>query len=262
MSEHAATITRPSQTRATAYHMPADSQVNVGGFERVLSVIGGGALALYGLRRSLPHLMLLLGGGALVYRGLTGHCSAYQVMGVDTAHQDPDHGLTLAATITVNKPAAEVYRFWRDVENHPRFMKHLASVVSTGEKRSHWVARGPLHIPLTWDAELVEDRENTTLAWRSLPGADVDNTGTVHFRELPDGRGTEVRLRLAYAPPGGVAGVALAKLFKTLTVQQLQEALRHFKYIIEAGEAPTIANQPTAAASRMQDTLREREIQV
>jgi len=242
--------------------MPADYHVNVGGFERVLSVLGGGALTLYGLRRSLTPLMLLLGGGALMYRGFTGHCPAYEAMGVHTVHQDPEHGVTLEATITVNKPAAEVYRFWRQVENHPRFMRHLESVVSTGEKRSHWVARGPLHLPLTWDAELVEEHANTLLSWRSLLAADVDNTSTVRFRELPNGRGTEVRFRLTYAPPGGVAGVALAKLFKTLTVQQLQEALRHFKYIIEAGEAPTIANQPTAAASRMQDTLREREIQV
>ena len=258
MSEHAATITRPPQTQDAEYHLPADSQVNVGGFERVLSVIGGGALALYGLRRSLPHLMLLLGGGALVYRGLTGHCPAYQVIGVDTARQDPEHGITLAATITVNKPAAEVYRFWRQVENHPRFMQHLESVVSMGENRSHWVARGPLHTPLAWDAELVEERDNAVLSWRSLPGADVDNSSTVRLRELPNGRGTEVRLRLAYAPPGGVAGVALAKLFNTLTVWQLQEELRHFKHIIEAGETPTIANQPAAAASRMKDALTER----
>ena len=113
-------------------------------------------------------------------------------------------------------------------------------------------------MPLTWDAELVEERDNAVLSWRSLPGADVDNISTVRFRELPNGRGTEVRLRLAYAPPGGVAGVALAKLFKALTVQQLEEELRHFKHIIEAGETPTIANQPTAAASRMKDALTER----
>jgi len=249
MAEHAATITRPPQTRAAADHMAADSQVNVGGFERVLSVIGGGALTLYALRRSLPHLMLLLSGGALMYRGLTGHCAAYQVMGVDTASQDPEQGITLEATITVNKSAAEVYRFWHHVENHPRFMRHLESVVSTGEKRSHWVARGPLPVLLTWDAELVEECANTLLSWRSLPGADVDNTGTVRLRELPNGRGTEVRLRLAYAPPGGVAGVALVRLFKTLTVRQLKEELRRFKHIIEAGETPTIAHRPAAARS-------------
>lgn len=244
MSENAAIITRPPQERGTEYHMPADSRVNVGDLERTLSVLGGGALALYGLRHALPHLMLLLGGSALIYRGLTGHCPVYQAMEVDTASQHPEHGITLEATITVNKPAAVVYRFWRHLENHPRFMRHLESVVSTGEKRSHWMAQGPLHVPFTWDAELVEECENVLLSWRSLPGGDVDTTETVHLRELPNGRGTEVRFQLTYAPPAGVAGVALAKLFKTLTVRQLKEELRRFKHIVEMSETPMVANQP------------------
>src|SRR5215831_6328375 len=133
MSEHLATMPMAQYARATEYHRPADSYVNVGDFERVLSVIGGGVLALYGLRRSLGHLMLMLGGGALIYRGLTGHCGAYQTMGITTANQEPSHGTTLEATITVNKPAPEVYRFWRHLENHPRFMRHLESVLSLGE---------------------------------------------------------------------------------------------------------------------------------
>jgi uncharacterized membrane protein len=262
MSEHTTTMARPQQTQATEYHRAVDSGVNVGDFERVLSVIGGGALALYGLRRSLGNLMLMLGGGALIYRGLTGYCAAYQAVGITTANQAPGHSSTLEATITVNKPAPEVYRFWRHLENYPRFMKHLELVVSIGEKRSHWVARGPLHMPLIWDAELLEERDNTLLSWRSLSGADVDHMGTVRFRELPNGRGTEVRLRLAYALPGGMTGVALAKFFQTLTVGQLKEDLRHFKQIIEAGETPTIANQPAAAAPSMSRTRREREVRV
>ena len=269
MSEHVATITRPPhagvntpETRVAAYHQLADSEVNVGGVERALSVLGGGALALYGLRRSLPGLLVMLGGGILMYRGFTGHCPAYQAMDINTASQDPERGITLEAAITVNKPAAEVYRFWRQVENHPRFMQHLESAVSIDETRSHWTARGPLHMSLAWDAELVEERANALLTWRSLPGADVDNSVTVRLRELPNGRGTEVRLHLAYAPPGGVAGVALAKLFKTLTVRQLREALRHCKHIIEAGETPTIAHQPAAPAARRQHTGTESEVSV
>lgn len=260
MSEHTATITRPPQTRAAEYHLHTNSQVNVGGLERVLSVVGGGALVLYGLRRSLTPLVLLLGGGVLMSRGLTGHCPAYEAMGVDTASQALERGMTLEATITVHKPAADVYHFWRQVDNYPRFMQHLESVVSTGEQSAHWVARGPLHLPLAWDAELVEARDNTVLTWRSLPGADVDNMLTVRLRELPNGRGTEVRLRLAYAPPGGVAGLALARLFKTLSVRQLQEELRHFKHLIETGETPTIAHQPAASASRRQHALAGREV--
>ena len=261
MSEHTTTMTRPQQMRATEYHRAADSWVNVGDVERLLSVIGGGALALYGLRRSLGNLMLMLGGGALIYRGLTGYCAAYQAMGITTANQEPSHSTTLEATSTVNKPASEVYSFWRHLENYPRFMRHLDAVVSIGEKRSHWVARGPLHMPLIWDAELVEERENTLLSWRSLPGSDIDTMGTVRFRELPNGRGTEVRLRLTYAMPGGMTGVALAKFFKTLTAGQLQEDLRHFKQIIETGETPTIAHQP-AVTSSLWRARREREVRV
>jgi len=253
MSEHPGTITRPQQTPAAEHHMPADYRINVGNFERALSVIGGGALVLYGLRRSLGNLSLMLGGGALMYRGFTGHCAAYEAMGVSTANQDAGPGILLESTITVNKPVAEVYRFWRQVENHPRFMTHLESVVSQGERHSHWMAKGPLHMPLTWDADLIEERPNTLLSWRSVPGADVDYMGTVRLRELPDGRGTEVRLRLEYAPPGGIAGVALAKLFKTLTVRQLKEDLRRFKQIIETGETPTTTHQPVATASSMRE---------
>lgn len=231
-----------SSTRSLGY---TRSQVNVGDLERMLSLLGGVALALYGLRRSWGHLALIAGGGALIYRGLTGYSTTYQALGVNTASPNTSHGMRLEAAITVNKPAVEVYRFWRRLENHPRFVQHLQSVASTSEKHSHWVAQVPSQMPVTWDAEIVEDRENALLSWRSLPGADVDHTGTVRFQELPNSRGTEVHVRLEYAPPGGIAGVAIARLFKTLTVRQLREDLRRFKQIIEAGELPTTARQPS-----------------
>jgi uncharacterized membrane protein len=109
------------------------------------------------------------------------------------------------------------------------------------------VAKAPLHVPIEWDADIVAERENAMLSWRSLPGADVDHAGTVRFRELPNGRGTEVRVRLEYAPPGGMVGVAVAKLFKTLSERQLREDLRRFKQIIETGETPTTAAHPGIA---------------
>jgi uncharacterized membrane protein len=201
-------------------------------------------LALYGLRRSLGNLALIAGGGALIYRGFTGWCAVYEALHLSTTSADTGPGMTLEAAITVHKPAAEVYRFWRRLENHARFVTHLKSVVSTGEKRSHWVAKLPMQQPVAWDAEIVEERQNALLAWRSMPGADIDHAGTVRFRELPNGRGTEVRLRLVYAPPGGQAGLAVANLFKSLTAQQLQEDLRHCKQLIETGEMPTVADQP------------------
>lgn len=258
MAEYAETSPRPPQARTPTPYVPDNQHANVGDFERILSLLGGGTLLLYGLRRSLGHLMLMFGGGALMYRGLTGYCPAYQAIGVSTVSPDSAPGILLEATITVNKTAAEVYRFWHRVENHPRFMQHLESVVSLGDKRARWAAKGPLAMPITWGADLIEERPHTLLSWRSLPGEAVDHMGTVRLRELPDGRGTEVRLRLEYAPPGGMTGVALAKLFKTLTVQQLKEDLRCFKQIIEAGETPTIAHQPAAATSTRQRSVVQR----
>jgi uncharacterized membrane protein len=245
MAEHATTVTRTQYEHVLERHTSGQFQANVGDVERLFSLIGGGALAMYGLRRSLGHLALIAAGGALIYRGLTGRCAVYETFGLSTASQDSGPGITLAATVTVNKPAADVYRFWRRFENHPRFVSHLESVVSTDNKRSHWVAKGPMQRPIAWDAEIVEEQENALLSWRSLPGADLDNAGTVRFQELPNGRGTEVRLQINYSPPGGIAGAALARLFKTPSERQLKEDLRRFKQIIEAGEMSSVADQPS-----------------
>lgn len=242
----------PTAPQAQPMHPPEyeDGRVNVGEMERLLSVIGGGALVLYGLRRSLGHLALILGGSALVYRGLTGHCKVYQRLGVNTAETNttPD-GVSLEATITVHKPVAEVYDFWRHLENHPRFVTYLQSVQNLGETRSHWIAEGPLRSRMEWDAEIVEERQNALLAWRSLPGADLENTGTVRFRALPNQRGTEVWVRMQYAPPGGSAGAALGRLMQSFTERQLQEDLRRFKQILEAGEVATTAQQSSGRSS-------------
>jgi uncharacterized membrane protein len=215
----------------------------------LLSIIGGGLLVLYGLRRSLGNLALAVGGGALVYRGITGRCAVYEKLGLDTVRRD-GAGVAVEAGITVNKPVAEVYRFYRTLENHPRFVTHLQSVRTTPDHHSHWVAKTPLRGALEWDAEIIEERENALLSWRSLPGADVDNAGTVRFRELPGNRGTEVHVSLEYSPPGGVAGVALAHLLNGITTRRLREDLRHFKQLLETGEQPTIAGQPVGSKGK------------
>ncbi|HOC17475.1 MAG TPA: SRPBCC family protein [Vicinamibacterales bacterium] len=139
-------------------------------------------------------------------------------------------------SMTVNKPPAEVYGFWRNLENLPRFMKHLRSVTVTGPDRSHWVVQGPAGRSVEWDAEIVEERPGEFLAWRSLPGSQVDHSGWVSFRPAPGGRGTEVSLRLAYHPPAGRLGSAVAWLFGREPEQQLREDVRRFKQVIETGE--------------------------
>jgi uncharacterized membrane protein len=198
---------------------------------------------MYGLRRSLGSLALAVGGGMLLYRGVTGHCKAYESLGLNSVSSE-GAGVEVEATITVYKPIADVYRFYRKLENHPRFVTHLKSVQATDSKHSHWVAQGPLQRSIEWDAEITQERENDVLSWRSLPGADVDNAGTVRFRELPGERGTEVHVSLEYHPPGGVVGTGLGKLFNTITTQRLREDLRHFKQLLETGEQPTLSDQP------------------
>jgi len=139
--------------------------------------------------------------------------------------------------ITVNRSADELYQFWRPLENLPRFMSHLESVQNTGGNRSHWKAKAPAGMSVEWDAEIVEDQPHSLIAWRSLDGADVCNTGSVRFVPVPgDNRGTEVRVVLHYHPPGGRLGAWFATLFGEAPEQQLLEDLRLFKQVMETGE--------------------------
>jgi uncharacterized membrane protein len=139
-------------------------------------------------------------------------------------------------TTTINKPVAEVYRFWRDFENMPRFMSHLESVRVTGDKHSHWKAKAPAGMTVEWDAEITEDQPDSRIAWRSLEGSDVPNVGEVKFERAPGDRGAVVRVELEYTPPGGVLTSYVAKLFGEEPGQQIEDDLRRLKQILEIGE--------------------------
>ncbi|HEX2035143.1 MAG TPA: SRPBCC family protein [Chloroflexota bacterium] len=146
-------------------------------------------------------------------------------------------GVSVAAT--VNRPADEVYRFWRDYENLPRFMKHVAEVREIGEGRSHWRAKGPLGATMEWDAEIVEDQPNLLIAWRSVDGGDMKQSGSVRFTRAPGGHGTEVRLELRYEPAAGPFGAVrprLAGLWGTVLRRKVLDDLRVLKQLLEAGE--------------------------
>jgi uncharacterized membrane protein len=131
---------------------------------------------------------------------------------------------------------AGVYGFWRNFENLPQFMRHLESVRVTGDRRSHWVAKAPAGQSVEWDAETLEDRENEFISWRSVEGSDIFNAGNVRFMPAPGGRGTEVRVELAYDPPFGKLGSKVAMLFREEPGQQVMDDLRHFKQVMETGE--------------------------
>jgi uncharacterized membrane protein len=147
-------------------------------------------------------------------------------------------GVRVEDATTVNRPIDEVYAFWRDFQNFPRFMRHLESIEITGSGRSHWRAKGPAGLTVEWDAQLVQDRENEWIAWQSVEGSGVQNSGSVRFNPAPGGRGTEVRVQLQYSPPAGTLGRGIAWLFGEEPEQQIHEDLHRFKQLMETGEIP------------------------
>jgi uncharacterized membrane protein len=138
--------------------------------------------------------------------------------------------------ITVNRSPEEVYQFWHDFTNLPTFMQHLESVEMTGSNRSHWKAKAPAGRTVEWDAEIIEDQPNRRIAWRSLEGSGVQNSGSVQFDAAPGGRGTKVTVELQYSPPAGAIGATVAKLFNEEPSQQIGDDLRAFKQVMETGE--------------------------
>src|SRR5688572_1669023 len=223
-------------------------QINVGDTERQVSVVGGAILALFGLHRGgLTGLATAALGGALIHRGATGHCYVSQAMGVDTV-SDPQHkhGIHIEQAFLINRPAEELFSFWRDFTNLPRIMTHLERVDVIDDRRSHWVARlpnfGGKH--LEWDAEITAEEPNRMIAWRSLEDADVHNSGAVRFAPALGDRGTEVHVFMDYLPPGGAMGNWIAKLFGENPSRVIREDLRNFKRLMETGEIPTINGQP------------------
>jgi uncharacterized membrane protein len=172
----------------------------------------------------------------LCARRLSGQGSR-QWSDVRTRRQAGRH-VEVARVTTINRPVEEVYAFWRNFENLPRFMKHLESVRAVDGRRSHWRAKGPAGMSVEWDAEITGERENEAIAWRSLEGSDVEHKGSVEFRHAPGARGTEVRVTLEYVPPAGALGRTVAWLFGEEPDRQIKEDLQRFKQLMETGEIP------------------------
>jgi uncharacterized membrane protein len=157
------------------------------------------------------------------------------------------NAIFVSKSITIDRPVREIYRFWRNLENLPRAMRHLESVQERPNGRSHWVAKGPVGSKIEWDAETLVDRENEIISWRSIEGAAVPNEGTVRFKDVGNGQRTEVKVSLTYHPPGGALGAAIAKLFGEEPSQQVEEDLRKLKRELESGGVgnnPALAGQP------------------
>ena len=237
---------------------PVSTRVNVGPVERGVSLATGLALLAYTIARR-PKLGVPLGldAGYMIYRGATGHCVVYQALGINRAQANGHEGINVERTVTVNRPKAELYQMWRDFENLPRFMEHLESVNvdESDPTRSHWVAKVPMGQTIEWDSEVIEDRENELLVWKSLPGSSVESMGRVEFADAPGGRGTIVRVSMRYNPPAGSLGAAFARLFGEDPDMQINEDLRHFKQIMETGEVATVQGQPTGRGRQTDSTF-------
>jgi uncharacterized membrane protein len=256
-SSDASVIRRPHAARQSA----PDVGQNVGDQERLIAGAVGGVLGLLGWNRGGLGGGLIAGLGAmLIHRSVTGYCPLYSKLGVrtnDRAASPAEYhrgGVHVEHSALIMKPAEELYRFWRQFDNLAQFMRHVHSVSVVNDLRSHWVVEGPFG-NVEWDAEIIHDVPNETIAWKSLANADVDNSGSVRF--IPRGAdATEVKVVIDYIPPAGVFGATIAKLFGESPEQQIREDLRRFKQLMETGEIPTTEGQPhgncTGSAARSQ----------
>ena len=230
-------LRRPEESRGV--------DINVGRRERVVSAVAAAGLAAYGLRRRRGRALILPIAGALLGRAMSGRCAVNQMLGRNTALGDEPsspvtsvgrgEGVRVDERIVINRPRSEVYGFWRNLENLPRFMDHLESVTVIDGDRSHWVAKGPAGTRVEWDAVIHNEIPNQLIAWRSLEGSEVDNAGSVHFSPTDNGD-TEVRVVLRYDPPAGRLGAAVARLFGEEPSRQVADDLRRLKQVVEAGE--------------------------
>ena len=216
---------------------------SVGALERVAAFTTATAVVAYGLsRRNFQGVCLAAAATPLAYRGLAGE---WPRIGNGDSPRDRtraalrgDRGIHVRESVRLEKPIAEVYRFWRTLQNLPKFTNYLSEVKDLGNGKSRWIANGPAGTRVMWEAEIINDVENKVIGWQSLPGGDVVTAGSVNFDTVRDGRSTQVSVHFQYAPPGGRAGSLLAMLFGREPSQTVREDLRRLKQLLEAGEFP------------------------
>ncbi len=214
--------------------------------ERILVGVGGAAMVYRGLKRGdLLGVTAAAAGSGLLFCSATGHNPLARAAGIHVV--ETRHGgrrIEVVKSVTINRPVEDLFAFWRDFRNLPTIMPHLRSVEVLSERRSRWVVDAPAGLTVEWDAEIVNEKPQTLIAWQSCEGSDVASWGVVRFSQAPGGRGTEVKVELEYESPAGATGVLLAKLFGEDPSQEVQDGLRRFKQIMETGEIITVEGQP------------------
>jgi uncharacterized membrane protein len=214
-------------------------QRNVNNWERIASLAAGAALIGLAARSRRWRSIAASSGAGLIGRGLSGFCPVNYAIGRGRTLDDTRsalsgaRGVNVDESITIARRPEEVFEFWRDLANLPRFLSHLERIDVIDRRRSHWVVQGPAGMHVEWDAELINEIRPDLLAWRSLPGADVASAGSVQFRPLGPSE-TELRVRMQYAPPAGRAGAAVARWLGDSPESMLRMDLQRLKDILEA----------------------------
>jgi len=237
-----------------AHVINRDLDPSLSDIESWTAIGGATALLLLGLtRRNAQGLALSAVAVPLMYRGLTGEWPGVltRYLPSDDTREalSGDRGMHVLESVQVQKPLAEVYAYWRQLENLPRFMAHLDRVVQYDDcALSRWVARGPGGLRVEWDAQIINEIENQVIGWESLPGSDVVTAGSVNFDSARNGRATNVTLHMRFEPPGGRAGEVVAAVFGRRPAQDVREDLRRLKQLLEAGEVPQVVQRSEVMA--------------
>jgi len=210
----------------------APEKLNVGSTDRLLSAGVSGLLGYYGFKNFRKGgALLLLPAGYLLWRGITGYCALYRLTGIDTT--EGAKPLQIKSKVTVNKNKNEVYNYWRQLENFPNIMTHIERVDRINNTRYHWEAELNEQ-KFSWDAEIIDDIPGNRISWMSDDGADIENSGTVEFKEASMG-GTEIKVTINYKPDKTKLGRLVSQLFNPIFKQKVKKDMKEFKQKIESG---------------------------
>jgi uncharacterized membrane protein len=237
--------------------------VNVSKGERLVSLVSGSALVLFGLARRSPAAVILAAGGTyLALRGLSGRCAIYQMSDVNTDHLEENTGFAVEKSVTVNEPVETAFAFWEEFDYLDRSLKQLQP--AAGDEVEDSLGRRALSRfnqllfgrKPKWRINIIERRENETIRWQAYTEGGAESRGAVAFQEAPGGRGAEVKIRFHYKPARSILGYTAAALGNKIVAQQVKEELRRYKRILETGVLPSVEGQPSA---RLPAPAEERE---
>jgi uncharacterized membrane protein len=210
-------------------------EANVSTLERILMVAAGSYLMYSALAGKKKKIAQGIAAGGMLARGISGYCPVYDLTN-DHGGKFKSSNVNIRTSIEIDKPVDEVYSFWRQLENLPKFMKHLESVNQIDKITSVWKAKGPAGIgSVSWKAQILMDEKNKLLSWHSLPESTIDNAGKIYFKDL--GGSTEIDVTISYHAPLGIAGETAAKWLNPLFEKMVRNDIESLKSYLETGDA-------------------------